>query len=85
MTIELLEQKLKALGVPADYYNLTGTGNDDNRLNLTHINGKWVVYFSERGEKTIYIETESLDAATKYIYDKYTDMAMLVEGGKMRW
>ena len=85
MTTEQLKQRLNKLGVPDYYYNLTGKGNNDNRLNLVHINGKWVVYYSERGEKTIHIETDSLDAATEYIYNKYANMAKLVEEGKMRW
>lgn len=85
MTTEILEQKLNELGVPDYYYNLQGEGNNDDKLNLVHTNGKWVVYYSERGEKTIYIQTDSFDAAAEYIYNKYADMAKLVEEGKMRW
>jgi len=85
MTIELLQKKLKELGVPDCCYNLTGNGNNDDRLNLIQTDGKWVVYYSERGAKTIYIETDSFDEAAEYIYNKYTDMARLVDEGKMRW
>ena len=84
MTIESLQQKLEELGAPKCYYNLTGKGNDDERLNLVQVGDKWAVYFSERGVKTTYIEFDIMEDAIEYLYNDFLLTARLINEGKMK-
>ncbi len=51
MNTEMLETRLKAEGVPDDMYTLTG-GLPNESYCLNEADGKWEVYYSERGQKT---------------------------------
>ena len=53
--------------IPTYVYNLDEVGRDDERLCLRLADGKWNVYFSERGVKTINLFFDSEDEACKYI------------------
>jgi hypothetical protein len=43
----ILAQELKALGIPASYYSLGHTR--DEKTCFVFSDGKWLVYYSERG------------------------------------
>jgi len=63
MKIKELEKKLKHEGIRADVYSLYGADYDE-RLVLSQIgNGKWQVYYSERGLKTGLKEYQNEDDA----------------------
>lgn len=51
MTIKDLKSKLEQLGAPNSWYHLEQYGNDDQKLTIKNENGKWIVYYSERGDK----------------------------------
>lgn len=53
--------------IPTYVYNLDEVGRDDERLCLRFADGKWNVYFSERGVKTTNLFFDSEDDACKYI------------------
>ena len=45
-------ERMKANHIPDFCYNLTGTGNDDERYNLVQLqDGTWEAYYGERGHK----------------------------------
>lgn len=61
--LKLLEQELTALGIPASYYSL-GRVQDD-RMCLVSIDGKWTVFYSERGrmeQGSTFVDFESAKA-----------------------
>lgn len=62
-----LKNILKNKNIPAYEYNLDEAGRDDERLCLKFTDGKWNVYFSERGVKTTNLFFASEDEACKYI------------------
>lgn len=51
MTINELKAKLEQIGAPNSWYNLDQYGNDDQKLTIKNENGKWIVYYSERGDR----------------------------------
>jgi len=51
MTINDLKAKLEQLGTPNSWYHLEQYGNDDQKLTIKNENGKWIVYYSERGDR----------------------------------
>lgn len=69
MNVNELRNILKKSGVSDFLYNLDYKGRDDERLCLDYIDGKWNVYYLERGVKTtnLFFETES--EACEYIYN----------------
>lgn len=52
MTVQELQTKLFELDIPHYYYNICGTGEDeDQRICLVNEAGKWLVYYSEDGDR----------------------------------
>jgi hypothetical protein len=58
-----LKTRLDNLSVPADWYRLEKRGIEDQRHNLEHEDGKWQVFYSDRGEKQGLVEHDTEDAA----------------------
>jgi len=59
--LSALRQELVALGVPAGYYSVGS--NRDERTCLVLDDGKWLVYFSERGQLADLAVFDSFEAA----------------------
>lgn len=52
MTVQELQTRLFELDIPHYYYNICGTGDDeDQRICLTNEDGRWLVYYSEDGSR----------------------------------
>lgn len=52
MTVQELQERLFELDIPHYYYNICGTCEDEEqRICLVSENGKWLVYYSEDGER----------------------------------
>lgn len=51
MNIYDLKKKLQQLGTPDSWYHLEQYGNDDQKLTIKNENCKWIVYYSERGNR----------------------------------
>ncbi|NLK78583.1 MAG: hypothetical protein GX284_12950 [Clostridiales bacterium] len=51
MTIKELEQELEQIGVPKDLYSIMIGGLPNEKLCIVR-EGKWQVYYSERGNKS---------------------------------
>lgn len=52
MTVQELQTKLFEMDVPHYYYNICGSGEDeDQRICLANENGRWLVYYSENGDR----------------------------------
>lgn len=73
MNTKELKKALKKAKIPTEFYNLDGTGRDDERLCLVKENGKWVVYYLERGVRTTELLFDSEEEACKYILKSFTD------------
>ncbi len=56
-----LAQELKALGIPDSYYSLGHSRNE--RTCLVFSQGKWLVYYSERGDLGGLCDFDSFEAA----------------------
>ena len=67
MNIKELKKALKAVGSPAEHYNLDGKSRDDERLCLVKEDSKWVVYYLERGVRTTELFFDSEEEACDYI------------------
>lgn len=68
-----VEQELKKAKVPTKFYNLDGTGRDDERCCLITENAKWVVYYSKRGFRTTERFFDTEEEARRYILEALTD------------
>lgn len=64
-----LKAILDDIGVPEYYYkiDLSSFGRTDERLCLERKDGKWIVYFEERGNRTTEEFFETEDEACRYI------------------
>ena len=52
MTVQELQTRLFELDIPHYYYNICGTGEDeDQRICLTNESGRWLVYYCEDGNR----------------------------------
>lgn len=51
MNIEELENKIKEMNFPPDSYSLSG-GYPNESLCISENNGRWSIYYSERGLRT---------------------------------
>lgn len=51
MKKEELRKSLQEKSVPEYYYNIDTIGEIDQRVCLEFDDGKWIVYYSERGKK----------------------------------
>ncbi len=64
MTTQELQTKLFELDIPHYYYNICGSGGDDEqRICLTEEGGKWLVYYCENGSRTDVSEYASEEEA----------------------
>lgn len=70
MNIYELEEKLKSANVPEDYYSIMKGGLPDEVLCLTTEHGKWIVYYSERGQRTGLTIFKSESDACSYFYNR---------------
>ena len=68
-----LERRLQYEKIPAQFYSLTG-GLPNEALCLNNENGKWEVYYSERGVKTGLKTFETEDEACDYFYNDITEV-----------
>ncbi len=66
-----LEQRLKSERIPEQFYSLKG-GLPNEALCLNQENGKWEVYYSERGIKNGLKTFESEDDACDFFYEDLT-------------
>lgn len=68
MNVKELKSILKKSKVSDSLYNLDNEGRNDERFCLDYREGKWNVYYLERGIKTtnLFFKTES--EACEYIY-----------------
>lgn len=73
MNTAQLKKALKKAKVPTEYYNLEGKGRDDERFNLVIEDGKWVVYYLERGVRTTEKFFPTEEDACDYLYNTLTD------------
>lgn len=71
MNIRDLEEKLVAAKIRPDSYSLTG-GLPNEAFCIGNVNGRWEVYYSERGSKTSLKTFQSEDEACRYFYDWLT-------------
>lgn len=76
MNIKKLKRILKRKGIAEYHYRICEKGIDDDKINLDYEDGKWIVYYSERGkvfDKKIFdSESEACEEALAqiiYIYD----------------
>lgn len=52
MTVQELQTKLFEMDVPHYYYSICGSGEDEEqRICLINEAGKWLVYYSEDGDR----------------------------------
>ena len=70
MNIEKLKNIFVECGVPRNLYNFEGTGRKDERFCLEFVNGRWNVFFSERGCKTTDLFFDSEEEACLYLYNE---------------
>lgn len=70
MDIYELEAKLKKIQVPKDCYSIMKGGLPNEVLCLTAENGSWIVYYSERGNRTGTTTFKSESEACIYFYNK---------------
>ena len=63
-----LERKLIKMNIRPDMYSLKG-GLPNEKFCLSEANGRWEVYYSERGNKTGLKEFDNEDDACQCLYD----------------
>lgn len=52
MTVHELQTRLFELDIPHYYYNICGSGDEeDQRICVVNEDGKWLVYYSEDGDR----------------------------------
>ena len=64
---------MKKKHVPNFYYNIEGTGRDDERFYLNKDEHGWNVYYTERGCKTTNKYFNSESEALEYICKRLTE------------
>ena len=65
----------KKRGIPNFLYNLDGKGRDDERFNIVPVDGKWNVYYSERGNKTTNKFFDTEDEALRFMLDTLSSVS----------
>lgn len=68
MKIKELINILVRCGVPKDLYNFEGTGRKDERFCLEFTDGRWNVFYIERGCKMTDLFFDSEEEACLYLY-----------------
>jgi hypothetical protein len=71
MTLTELEAKLSAHGVRKDDYSLAG-GLPTEALCIDRADGKWRVYYSERGSRSVLGTFDSEQEACDYFFEQAT-------------
>lgn len=74
MNLKELKRELKKYRVPDYYYNLQEKGRHDERFSITFTDGKWEVYYKERGVKTTDMFFDTEDEACRYMLNELIDM-----------
>lgn len=69
MNIYELEEKLKSANVPKDCYSIMKGGLPNEVLCLTAEHGNWIVYYSERGNRSGLTIFKSESDACNYFYN----------------
>lgn len=69
MNISELKVQLERHGIKNFEYNFDGKGRTDERVCLEEHDGKWEVYYEERGVKTTDHFFETQEEACRFIYD----------------
>ncbi len=67
MTLKELELRLVSDNFPKDAYCLTG-GLPNEAFTIEHFGGEWLVYYSERGQRSGLKTFETEQEATDYFY-----------------
>ena len=70
MTILELEKSLQKIKVPNNCYSIVKGGLPNEMLCLTKEGGSWIVYYSERGNRTGLTAFKSESEACIYFYNK---------------
>ncbi|REK77664.1 hypothetical protein [Paenibacillus paeoniae] len=65
MKLNELQNKLLELSIPENAYSLSG-GLPNETICIDESNGKWVTYYSERGNKTGYKVFDNEEEACNY-------------------
>lgn len=76
MNRQELETRLRKIDVSREWYNLQGAGRPVERFSLRKLDGKWEVYFAEKGTKTTHEIFDSEDEACLYIYKKFAKQSL---------
>jgi hypothetical protein len=71
MTFKELAAKLSACRVPKDKYSLSG-GLPNEKYCIEHVDGKWRVYYSERGSRSGLRIFDSEQEACDYFFEEVT-------------
>lgn len=70
-----LKRELNRKKVPDYLYNLGGKGRCDERLVITRLDdGRWEVYYKERGVKTTDVFFDKPEDACRYMISELSDM-----------
>jgi len=69
MDIEELRKQLIQLGIKSSSYSLSG-GLPNEKYCLANESGKWVVYYSERGQRTGEKVFSSESKACEYLFSR---------------
>lgn len=64
------KKKARRYRIPDFMYNIDGKGRDDERFCLSYSNGKWNVYYSERGCKTTDLFFDTEGEALQYMLEE---------------
>ncbi len=68
MNIKEMIVKLHEMQIPRKWYFVGTQGNNDNKYCLEYIDGKWQVYYCERGKKyKLSIFNEESEACTELL------------------
>ena len=70
MNIHELEKALKKANVPESCYSLMKGGLPNEAYCLTSENGNWIIYYSERGNRSGLTVFKSESEACTYFYNK---------------
>lgn len=73
MNIKRLKKILKKKVIPVYYYKICEKGISDNKVNLDYKDGKWIVYYSERGDIFSDKEFESESEACEEVLLRFSD------------
>ena len=74
MTVQEMLRVFRANGVPEHFYVIGGLGGGEC-YGLASQDGRWIVYYSERGQRSILNTFETEDAACRKLVD-YVDKMM---------